>query len=233
MAIAFPSIDYSVGKPFAHRLLSPWLVGLVFNNADLGFSIFNDLFSILFIITLFYFLKQNNTSERIAFFVTAAFIFNRYFIPGFAYEPYRFADVLSNLMLLLSLIFIVKRKYLLVLILSFVGILTKENVIAIVPVGLVFILNDQNKELLKFIIISVILLAVFIAIRVVLPVEQGISLTQAFAENWIKLFTPEALIKQFFFAFNPLFLIPLFSYKQFFAFNKNNLHWFVFIIQQL
>lgn len=231
MAIAFPSIDHSVGKPFAHRLLAPWLVGLVFNNADLGFSIFNALFSILFIITLFYFLKQNNTSERIAFFVTAAFIFNRYFIPGFAYEPYRFADVLSNLMLLLSLIFMVKRKYLLVLILSVVGILARESAIAIVPVGLVFILiNNQKKELLKFVLISAILIAVFVTMRFLLPVEQGISLTQAFAENWIKLFTPEALFKQFFFAFNPLFLIPLFSYKQFFAFNKNNLHWLVLLI---
>jgi len=67
MAIAFPSIDYSVGKPFAHRLLAPWLVGSLFNDVDLGFTLFNALFSILFILVLFYFIKQNEISERIAF----------------------------------------------------------------------------------------------------------------------------------------------------------------------
>lgn len=231
MAIAFPSIDYSVGKPFAHRLLAPWLVGFFFNDVDLGFTLFNTLFSTIFILTLFYFLQQNRISERIAFFITAVFIFNRYFIPGFAYEPYRFADVLSNLMLLLSLIFIVKRKYLLVLILSVVGILARENAIAIIPVGLAFILlNNQKKGLLKFVFVSATLIAVFITIRVLIPVEQGISLTQAFTENWTKIFSFEAIAKQFFLAFNPLFLIPFFSYKEFFAFNKNNHHWLVLLI---
>lgn len=231
MAIAFPSIDYSVGKPFAHRLLAPWLVGFFFNDVDLGFILFNALFSAIFTLTLFYFLQQNRISDRIAFFITAVFIFNRYFIPGFAYEPYRFADVLSNLMLLLSLIFTVKRKYLLVLILSVVGVLARESAIAIIPVGLVFILFiNQKKELLKFVFISAILIAVFILIRVLLPVELGISLSQAFAENWTKIFSPEAIAKQFFLAFNPLYLIPLFSYKEFFAFNKNNLYWLVLLI---
>lgn len=231
MAIAFPSIDESVGKPFAYRLLAPWLVGFVFNDVDLGFILLNALFSILFVITLFYFFTLNKTSERIAFYVTAAFILNRYFIPNFAYEPYRFADVLSNLLLLLTLIFLAEKKYALVFILSFIGILARESALLIIPVGMVYIfLSDQKNKLLFFISFSILLFAIFILIRIFVPIEQGISLTQAFIENWTKLFSPEALAKQFFLAFNPFFLIPIISYKEFLSFNKKNLHWIVLLI---
>jgi len=231
MAIAFPLIDHSVGKPFAYRLLAPWLVGFVFDDIDLGFTLLNALFSILFVITLFSFLTLTKTSERIAFYVTAAFIFNRYFIPNFAYEPYRVADVLSNLMLLLALISLQKKKYALVFVFSIVGIFARESALLIIPVGMAYIfLSDQKNKLPMFISFSILLFAVFISIRIFVPVEQGISLTQAFLENWTKLFSPEAIAKQFFLAFNPLFLIPLLSYKEFLNFNKKNLHWIVLLI---
>ena len=231
MAIAFPSIDYSVGKPFAHRLLAPWLVGSLFNDVDLGFTLFNALFSILFILVLFYFIKQNEISERIAFFITVAFIFNRYFIPNFAYEPYRLADVLSNLMLLLALISLEKKRYAMLLILSLVGILAKESALLIIPVGMAYIFwNDQKNKLLMFALFSILLFAVFISIRIFIPIGQGISFTQAFLENWTKLFSFEAMAKQFFLAFNPFFLIPLFTYKDFFSFNKKNIQWFVLLV---
>lgn len=231
MAIAFPSIDYSVGKPFAHRLLAPWLVRLFFNDIDLGFIIFNALFSIVFILTLFYFLKQNKISERVAFFITTAFVFNRYFIPNFGYEPQRFADVLSNLTLLLSFIFLTREKYMLVLFLSLLGVLARESALLIIPVGLIYILtNDHKNKLSNFISLSLILIIVFICIRFFIPVESGISLVQAFSENWTKLFSPEAIAKQFFLAFNPFFLIPLISFKKFFDFNKINPHWLALLI---
>ena len=231
MAIAFPSIDYSVGKPFAHRLLAPWIVGLFFNDVDLGFTLLNTLFSILFILVLFYFIQQNRISDRIAFFITIAFIFNRYFIPNFAYEPYRFADVLSNLMLLLALISLERKKYSFVFIISLVGILAKESALLIVPVGIAYLFwSNQKNRLLIFGFISFILVAIFILIRILISVDAGISLTQAFLENWTKIFSPEAITKQFFLAFNPFYLVPIFCYKEFIDFSKKNFQWFVLLI---
>lgn len=230
IAIAFPSIDYSVGKPFAHRFLAPWLVGLFFNDVDLGFTLFNALFSVIFIFTLFYFLKQNRITERIAFFITAAFIFNRYFIPNFAYEPYRLVDVLSNLFLLIALISLESRKYTIAFIISLVGVFAKESALLIVPVGMAYIFgNDKRNKLLMFTLFSILLFAAFIAIRKFIPMEHGISFTQAFLENWTKIFSPEVITKQFFLAFNPFFLIPIFCYKEFIDFSKKNFHWSVLL----
>jgi hypothetical protein len=234
MAIAFPSIDFSVGKPFAHRILAPWLVGLLFNDVELGFTVCNALFCIFFIVVLFFFLIQNKVSKRIAFLITTAFIFNRYFIPNFAFEPYRLADVLSNLLLLLSLIFLEKKKYAPVFILSILGVLTRESALLIIPVGMTYILmNHQKNKLPAFILLSTVLFIIFICIRIFIPVEGGISIFQALSENWTKLFSPEVIAKQLFLAFNPLFLIPLFNYREFIEFNKNNLHWlalFIFVL---
>ncbi len=234
IASAFPSVDYSIGKPFAYRLLAPWLVGILFNDVDFGFTFLNALTSVLFIMTLFYFFKQNKISGRIAFFITAAFIFNRYFIPNYAYEPYRFTDVLSNLFLLLNFIFLTEKKYEIVFLLSLLGVLTKEIALIIIPIGITFILlNDKKNKLLIFIFYSLIIITIFISIRIFIPAEQGITLSQAFSENWKKIFSPEAIVKQLFLAFNPMFLIPLFYYKEFWRFNKNNLQWFVLLISVL
>jgi hypothetical protein len=229
MAIAFPSIDSSVGKPFAYRLLAPWLAGLLFKDVDVGFTVLNAIFSLCFVVILYNFLKQNQISDKIAFFISAAFVLNRYFIPNFAFEPYRFCDVLSNVLLLLTLIYLAKNKYLPVYVLSFLGILTKENALLIIPVGIIFIyLNNKNK-IASFSVFSFLLFTIFISIRILIPVEQGISLLQAFDENWSKIFSIEAIAKQFFLAFNPFYLIPIVTYKDFIDFNKKNFHWFVLL----
>jgi len=134
-------------------------------------------------------------------------------------------------MLLLALISLEKKRYAMLLILSLVGILAKESALLIIPVGMAYIFwNDQKNKLLMFALFSILLFAVFISIRIFIPIGQGISFTQAFLENWTKLFSFEAMAKQFFLAFNPFFLIPLFTYKDFFSFNKKNIHWFVLLV---
>lgn len=233
MALASPSIDNTVVKPFAYRFLAPWLTGLMFENVDLGFIILNAFFSILFVITLFIFLTKQNISRRIAFLITAAFIINRYFISLFAYEPYRLADVLSNLLLLLSLIFLEQKKYWIVFLFSLIGLFARESAILIIPTGLAFVLLYDKKNIPPWLTVSSLLISVFLLLRQFFHFESGLSLTQQFMESWIKLFSPEVIAKQLFLAFNPLFLIPLLEHKNLFDFFRKNLHWLIFLLAVL
>jgi hypothetical protein len=233
MAMASPSFDDTVMKPFAYRLLAPWLVGFLFQNIDLGFFVLNIFFSILFVLTLFIFLTKHHISKPIAFVITAAFIFNRYFIPLFAYEPYRLADVISNLLLLLSIIFLEQRKYWSVFALSFIGLLVRESSLLIIPAGVVFVLLYDRKNILPWFISSFILISIFILMRQFFHFELGYLLFQQFGESWTKLFSPEVIVKQLFLSFNPLFLIPLLQYKELVEFFRKNLHWLILLLSVL
>lgn len=233
MALASPSFDDTVVKPFAYRLLAPWLVGFLFQNVDFGFFVLNIFFSILFVLTLFIFLTKHSISKQIAFVITVAFIFNRYFIPLFAYEPYRLADVMSNLLLLLSLIFLEQRKYWSVFALSLVGLFVRESSLLIIPAGIAFVLLYDKKNILPWFTASAILISMFILMRQFFHFELGYSLFQQFGESWTKLFSPEVIVKQLFLSFNPLFLIPLLQYKELVDFFRKNLHWLILLLSVL
>ena len=153
LALSFPNFDYTITKPFFHRLFAPWLVGLLFNDVDQGFFVVNLIFSILFVVLLYFFFIFFGISKKISFFITIAFIFNRYFIPFLAFQPYRVLDLITVTILLSSLLLLQKKKFTAIFIISIIGILTKEIALLIIPVGfayLYFTEPKQKKEIFLF-----------------------------------------------------------------------------------
>lgn len=233
LALSSPQIDHTILKPFIYRLLAPYLIGLLFNNVDAGFYFVNFLFSILFVVLLYYFFLKFEISKKISFFITVAFIFNRYFIPYLAFEPYRVLDIITATILLLSLILLIEKKFIYIFIISAIGVLTKEAALLIIPVGLsyIYFTEPKNKKaLFIFTGFSVILILIFLSIRFFVPSNYGISLSTAFEENWSKIISMEAITKQLFIAFNPFFLLPVFQFKKYFLFNKKYPHFFVLLL---
>lgn len=233
LALSSPQIDHTILKPFIYRLLAPYLIGLLFNNVDVGFYFVNFLFSILFVILLYYFFLKFEISKKISFFITVAFIFNRYFIPYLAFEPYRALDIITATILLLSLILLIEKKFIYIFIISAIGVLTKEAALLIIPVGLsyIYFTEPKNKKaLFIFTGFSVILILILLSIRFLVPSNYGISLSTAFEENWSKIISVEAITKQLFIAFNPFFLLPVFQFKKYLLFNKKYPHFFVLLL---
>ena len=60
--------------------------------------------------------------------------------------------------------------------------------------------------------------------RIIWPVTNGESLTEAFSDHWNKIFMPLPLFKMFFLAFIPVSFIPVISYKNFYNFCRKNLY---------
>lgn len=233
LALSFPNFDYTITKPFFHRLFAPWLVGLLFNDVDLGFFVVNLIFSILFVVLLYYFFIVFGISKKIAFLITIAFIFNRYFIPFLAFQPYRVLDLITVTIFLSSLLLLQKKKFTAIFVISIIGILTKEIALLIIPVGfayLYFTEPKQKKEIFIFSLYSIVLVSIYLAIRILIPAPQGITIVTAFEDNWNKIFSIEAITKQLFIAFNPLFLIPVFQFRKYLLFNKRYPYFFVLLI---
>ncbi len=233
LALSFPQIDFSVAKPFIHRIFAPWLVGLLFNNVDAGFYYVNFFFSILFVALLYYFFLKFGISKKISFFITIAFIFNRYFIPYLAFEPYRVLDIITATILLLSLLLLKERKFTYIFIISVIGVLTKEVALLIIPVGLSYIYftePENKKALFMFSGFSIVLIIIFLGVRLLVPADHGISLNTAFEENWRKVISVEAIVKQLFIAYNPLFLLPVLQFKKYLIFNKRYPYFFILLL---
>jgi len=231
LALASPQIDYSVGRPFIYRFFTPWLVGFLFQNVDNGFLILNTLFLIVYVIIIYFFLLEYKVSPFISFYLTIAFIFNRYFISYYAFEFYRLPDLISNSFLLLSIIFLKKQKYFILLILSIIGVLSRETALLIIPTGLAYIyFNGTRKHLILFVSYSIIIAFFYIIPRLTIYTPEGHSLLQAIIAYWKKIITPQAVIKQLFITFNPLFLIPVIQLKEFVTFNKKRLYLFILLI---
>jgi hypothetical protein len=223
LALSFPNFDFTVAKPFFHRLFVPWVVGLLFNNVDQGFFVVNFIFSILFTVLLYYFFITFGISNKISFFIVITFIFNRYFIPFLAFQPYRVLDLITVTILVSSIILLVKKKFTAVFLISIIGVLTKEIALLIIPVGFAYIYLTEQKQkniLILFSIYSIILVSIYMAVRLIIPAPQGITVITAFKENWNKIISIEAITKQLFIAFNPLFLIPVFQFRKYLNFNK-------------
>lgn len=233
IALSFPNFDYTIIKPFFHRLFAPWLVGLLFNDVDQGFFVVNLIFSILFVLLLYYFFLVFGISRKISFIITIAFIFNRYFIPFFAFQPYRVLDLITATILLSSLLLLIKMRFTPIFIISIIGVLTKEIALLIIPVGFSYIYLNKSKQknaYTLFSFYSLVLVSIFLAVRLLMPAPEGISLTTAFKENWSKIFSIEAITKQLFVAFNPLFLIPIYEFRKYILFNKRYPYFFVLLI---
>lgn len=232
IALSFPNFDFTITKPFFHRLFAPWLVGLLFNDVDQGFFILNLIFSFLFVLLLYYFFLVFGISKKISFFITIAFIFNRYFIPFFAFQPYRVLDLITATILLSSLLLLIKKRFTAILIISIIGVLTKEITLLIIPFGFSYIYFNEPKQknaYTLFSFYSLVLISIYLAVRLLIPAPEGITLFKAFKENWIKIFSIEAIIKQLFIAFNPMFLLPVYQFRKYFLFNKRYPYFFVLL----
>jgi len=79
MAESSPSINLNIPHYFAHRILPPWLAGLMPGDVVSGFRILNFIFLLLYVYSFYFFLLEINLKKSTAFFLTFAFLFNRYF----------------------------------------------------------------------------------------------------------------------------------------------------------
>lgn len=233
MAESSPAINLDIPHFFAHRILPPWLAGLMPGDIVSGFRILNIIFLLIYVYTFYFFLLEFNLNESTAFFLTFAFVFNRYFFQEQAWNYFQLTDIISNTIIFISLIALKRSWYLLIGILFIIGVLSKQTVLVIIPVGFVFLWQSKKdfwksiptgKDFLKFGLALIPGVLIFFLIRILIKIpgtEKFFS--EVFAELY-KYTQPAVWIKTLIIPFLPFSLLPFLFFKEFVNFCKNNLY---------
>lgn len=216
MAVSAPQLNPQTWEPYAYRILGPWLSGVLFTDVDLGFRVLNTLFLVFIALTMWGFLLTYKIDPKIALSVTITFLLSRYYYTFLAYEFYRIDDTISLLLLWLSIILTIKGhlKYLLPLLI--LGLLAREISLLWIPVSFFILLKSERKrnDIALWSIYTVVLFGIFVLLRIYIPAQGGIALTDALSDDWNKLISPWAIGKQLFVANTPLFLLPLLFFRE-------------------
>lgn len=221
-----PGLNLDVPQPFVYRIFAPWLAGILPMDLHTSFYILSSLSLILSALLLFLLLREYAIEARTAFILTFAFIFNRYFFQFTAWDFYQLTDSLSLMIILASILLSLKGKYFKVSLLLFIGVLTKEIVLVVIPFlfAELYYKKSNAKGYLQVgaaVLPSIIL---FILLRVLIEPQSGNDLmTKLLTEGGANIFTVNSLSKKLLVAFTPFFFLPVFFIKDFFAFIRKNI----------
>ncbi len=233
MAETAPVFNAEVISPFAYRIAGPWLAGTLFENVYIGFTVLNFISLFLIPVLIYFFLQEEGVSKITSLGLSIATIFNRYFFQFAAWNGFHVADTWAFVFIIIALILMKRRKILLLLLIMPIGMLFKEYLLLLIPMGYVYLLKNKstNKNYMGFTIASVFSISIFILLRQFIPVSGGEGLyeqiTTTFASEIIK---PLSLPKRLIIAFVPFGLIPFIFFKSFAKFCRENLHYFIFFL---
>ncbi|MEE9429576.1 MAG: hypothetical protein V3V16_00950 [Melioribacteraceae bacterium] len=235
MAEAFPSLNTNIVKPFVFRIISPWLAGSLPFSIPINFYILNFISLILFSFVFFLFLIEHKIDSTIALALTICFQLNRYFFQFLSWDYFHLTDSLSYVILFSSFILLRKKKWLPLFLILPLGILVKEYVVLIIPVGYayLFLHKSSKNEIIKFSILTFLMAIVFLGIRVLIKAESGESLFSQYITQVVYYSNPIALLKRFIVPFTPFGLLPIIFYKDIYRFFVKHKYLFVYFLSVL
>jgi len=238
MAEASPEFSSGAGKPFAYRILPPFIAGL-FKNTEKGFKIVAYI-SISVLLTLFYILLiKFKIKENIAFFVTVLLIFNKFTIGFYTWVPYYINDIFVLIFMLLSLfILLEKRSWGLFSLLLIFGVVSRETAFFIIPVIFIYLIEKKilKENFFKFFLSIIPAITIFLLIRYNITTdgtgEKGILYSFKNTDSYLieKIFSPIKWYKLLINPFAPLSLIPLIYLNKTFNFFKKNIYLLAYLI---
>ncbi len=231
MANSWPAINLETSKPFAFRILGPWLAGSFSFNPVLGFKVLSVVFSLATILLLFEFLRLYKVPSMFSLWACFLYLSNVHFFGFHNWNYFQLADNISSFFIVLIWIFFFKKKYITLGLTLFLSLLAKETTMVFVPVFMLhgFFQGNKKRELGKILWALFPACLLFIALRVVIPTQGGAGLLEAFSKYWIKIFIPETWYRLGINALLPLSLLPFMFYKQAIQFFKSQPENFFFL----
>ena len=238
MAEASPELSTEVSRNFGYRILSPWIVGVLPMNIDLGFYLFTIMIALMIPLLLFKFFKLFGLKENTAFFITILFMLNKYTY-GFAiWDFYDINDLVTHMLILLFFISLKKENFFYITIILIIGVLNRETILFAVPAGLIYYWFKERspKKTYKLIVATLPAVMILTAVRtfVITESSSGSGLTHSFGklhfDDTNKIFKPGTYYRIAINTFLPLALIPAVFFREKIKFFKEHSYFFVFVI---
>lgn len=231
MALFSPEINPDIIKPFAYRILGPYLVGLVPIPNILGFYIFSVSFSICLVFQFYYLLRYIGLPANISAVTVVLFIFNKWLFGFTVWDYFQLNDLLSLNFIIIMFLSIWRNQWRVFSFILLLGAFTREASMLMVPVVFAYLLekkelSDQWPKVVASIIPG---LLAFVLIRVLIPTSGGNSLLEV-----LIIHSPStSILRLLGNSFIPLSFIPLIFFKntiQFFKTKKYLLLFFTLVL---
>jgi hypothetical protein len=231
MAQASPGLAADVSKPFAYRIVGPYVAGLLPLDDPAAFYVLAVAFS-LCLATVFYgFLCYEGVEPNTAMIATILLIFNKYWFGFNVWNPFQINDLLSLLLLPALFWTMWREKWLAYAFLMLVGVAARETVLLMMPVAFVYLWEKRKprSQWQAALAATAPALAAFVLLRAFVPVGGGKGLSEALLIHVRKIGSPDALFQLLVNPLLPLSLLPLVFLEDTISFFRARKHALLFV----
>ena len=211
MASAAPHLDPGIPRPFAYRLLGPYLVGLIPGPPERVFLAVDLMLSVLFILLMYLFLQLFGLRPAFACLATILYVFNKHFFGFTSWNYFHVDDVLTNVLFIILFWSLFKSRWLVFASALCLGVATRETALFMIPVGLLHLMERRTfgRDGVRLFAAIAPGIAVFAALRLLIHPSSGDTILQALSTHWTKITSPERMYHVLINPFVPLTLVPL------------------------
>jgi len=230
MAHAAPALDASAPRPFAYRILGPYVSGLLGARTDAGAYVVNLAFSILFVVLAFRFFLYLGLRPAAACIAMVLYVFNKHLFGFTTWNYFHLNDVLLNIFLVILFWGMMERRWTVFAAALALACAAREVALLVIPVVPVYLWESRGarREWLRFAAAVLPALVVFAALHVLIRPSTGPTLREAFAVNWVKVVMPERLYHVLVNPFVPVSLVPLVFLERTVSYLRGRLHLVLF-----
>ena len=228
MAQAAPGIA-DVPRPFTHRLLGPFLVGLLPMPDPVGFRVWTAAALVGLTLGLYGFGRRLGFAPPACAFMAALLPLNPYVFGFPAFNPFQLNDGLGMALVVAAFIALVDRRWVLYAVALALGAAAREVALLVIPAALVFLWERDalRAEAGRWLAASLPAVAVFVALRVALPAD-GPGFASLLLDHAGKASDPATWYRLLVNAWAPLGLLPLVFWPTTQAFARQHRYLVVF-----
>lgn len=259
MAAAAPRLAPAVQQPYAYRLLGPYLAGVLAGQEPWGFRILTMLAATAFGILYVLFLGSRGIGPPVAVMTTVLLLLNKHLFGYNVWNYFQINDLLSLVYLVIlwwalpvpdqatatasslsgkapqeNLLPLPARRtrWLVFGVTLVVGVLTRETVLLMIPVAVVFLVERRqlSREWRSFLLAVLPGLLCFVLLRVIVQPVGGQDMFSHFLRTVPKIAEPATWFRLLINAFIPVSLLPLIFWRHTLVFFRQNLAMLVFLL---
>ncbi len=232
MSDAAPRLAQDVPRPFAYRLLGPYIAGLLPLADQHAFRLLTVLVSMMLPVVLYLFLLEFGIARRAALFASILLLFNKHLFGMGVWNFFQLKDTISLLVIAGSLLAMLRGRWLLLCCLLLVGTLSGETALVMAPTLLVYLHERRIPSRGRAAALASLLpaIAAFVLIRRLVPATGGEDLAGAFLHYAPKLRFPGVWVGLLLNPFVPLTFLPLLYYRDALRFLGRNRYMAVYLL---
>jgi hypothetical protein len=232
MSDAAPRLAQDIPRPFAYRILGPYISGLIPLSDQHAFLAITILVAVLLPIVFYLFLLELGIGRTSALFASILFLCNKHLFGMGVWNFFQVKDSISLLIIASSFLAMLRGRWLLLSCSMLVGTLSGETALLMMPILALYLFERRaaRREWTMALVGLAPAIAAFVMIRLLVPATGGEALVDTFLHYSRKLRFPGVWVGLLLNPFVPLTFIPLLYLRDALSFLRENRYMALYLI---